>query len=153
MEVKVVADTKVLIPNKSHQNFTEGREVIQAGTIIEGQPKLVEGLRRGEPFQYKLFLTNDNKLIYLTNLRTMDATEVKLGADSTVSPTTVNLKQNTLARPSILGAVGGAVVLFGYAKWKKHDMKKIGVFVLVGAVTGYVIGKVIEHRATIKPSK
>jgi hypothetical protein len=40
----------------------------------------------------------------------MDATEVKLGADGDASPIKINLKQNILAKPAVLGAIGGALV-------------------------------------------
>ncbi len=153
MEVKVIDDAKVLIPNTEHRNFTEGNEIIQKDTVINGEPRVISGLRRGEPFQYKLFLTTDNKLIYLKKIRNMDATEVTLGADSSVSPTTVNLKQNILAKPAILGAIGGAIIGFGYAKYKKHEPKKVWIYALVGAASGFIVGKVIQHKATIKPSK
>ncbi len=154
MQVQTLVDTKVLIPNVDHQNFTEGKEVIPAHTVIEGTPKVIAGLRRGEPFQYKLFLTNDKKLIYIKNLRNMDATEVTLGADGNTSPTVVNLKQTVLAKPAIMGAGIGALVGFGYAKYKKHDSgKKIMISVLLGALAGYVAGHVIAHTAKVTPSK
>ncbi len=149
----VVEDTKVLIPNEEHKNFTEGKEVIKKDTEIEGNPKFIQGMRRGEPFTYKLFLTKDKQLIYLKKIKPMNATEVTLGADSAQSSTVVNLNQNFLAKPTILGAIGGAVIGFGYAKYKKHEMKKAGMYALIGAVAGFVIGKVIEHKATVKPSK
>ena len=83
----------------------------------------------------------------------MDATEVKLGADSAKQPTVVNLKQTVLAKPAILGAIGGAVIGFGYAKYKKHEAKKIGIYTLVGAVAGYVVGRVIAHTGSVKTGK
>ncbi len=83
----------------------------------------------------------------------MDATEVKLGADSAKTPTVVNLKQTALAKPAILGAIGGAIIGFGYSKYKKHETKKLAIFTVVGAIAGYVVGRVIAHTATVKPSK
>ena len=154
MKVQVIEDTKVLLPHPEHQNFVEGKETIPAQTILNGEPKVVAGLRRGEPFNYKLFLTNDNKLIYIKNLRNMDATEVTLGADGETSPTVVNLKQTVLARPGIMGAGIGAIVGFGYSKYKKHqEGKKVILSVLAGAIIGYMAGHIIAHKVTIKPSK
>ena len=78
-----------------------------------------------------------------------DSNENQLSAEGTV----INLKQRVLAKPDILGAVSGAIIGFGYAKYKKHDMKKAGIYALVGAVSGYIIGKVIAHTATVKKTK
>ena len=154
--VTVLEDAKVLIPNVEHKNFTEGKQTIIKGTEISGEPKNIEGLRRGEPFTYRLFKTNDNKLIYLKKVQPMNTpTEVTLGADSTgaVSPTKINLKQNTLARPTVLAAISGAVIGFGWAKYKKHDMKKAGMYALIGGIVGFAGGYIFEHRATITLSK
>lgn len=153
MQVRLAEDAKVLLPNAEHQNFTESSEVIPAGTVLNGEVKVIKGLRRKEPFDYRLFMTDDNKLIYLNKTRTMEATEVKLGADATKTPTVVNLKQSTLARPTILGAIGGAVIGFGYAKYKKHDMKKAAIFAIAGGLAGFIVGKVIAHTATVKAGK
>lgn len=151
----LIEDAPVLIPNKDHQNFTATSEIIKKGTEVSGNPKLINGLRRGEPFQYKLFLTTDNKLIHLKKIKTMgNNTEVKLGADSSTTPTVVNLKQSMLAKTDIAYAIGGAALLFGYAKlYKKHEMRKSLIFAAIGAVAGFVVGKVIAHTATIKKSK
>jgi hypothetical protein len=151
MKVKNIADIKVLLPNPEHQNFVDSNEVIKANTIIEGEPKIIAGKRRGEPFNYKLFLTNDNKLIKLKNLRTMaNATEVTLGADGEATPIKVNLKQTVLAKPGVLGAVLGATVGYGISKYKKHESgKKIMTHVIVGAIAGYVAGHIVAHTAKI----
>lgn len=153
MQVKLAEDARVLIPNGVHQNFTETEEVIHKDTVLNGEPKVIKGLRRGQPFDYKLFLTENNKLIHLKKTRNMDATEVKLGADSSKQPTVVNLKQTTLAKPAIIGAISGAIIGFGYAKYKKHETKKVGIYALVGAVAGYVVGRVIAHTASVKGGK
>jgi len=149
---KVIADASVLVPNAAHRNFVAGNDVIKADTTITGDPKKIEGLRRGQPFVYRLFLTNDNKLIYLNKVN-MDTTEVTLGVDSEKSSTIVNLKQNILAKPDILGAISGAAIGFCYAKWKKHDNKKMLMYVAGLAIAGFVIGKVISNKATITPGK
>lgn len=148
MVTTVIADAKVLIPNHEHQNFTEGKETINAGTEITGSKKVIAGLRRGEPFEYRLFLTSDNKLIYLNKIKNMEQ-ETESGIDSTV----VNLKQNLLAKPVILGAIGGAIIGFGIAKYKKHDMKKALKYTIVGAIAGFIAGNLIAHTGIIKSYK
>ncbi len=144
----LIEDAKVLVPNKEHQNFNETSEILPKGAEVTGNQKNIQGLRRGQPFTYKLFFTNNNKLIYLKSIKPME-TEVQLGADATV----VNLKQNILAKPGILGAVSGAVLAFGYWKYKKHDVKKLWLHVALGAAAGFVAGKVIAHVATVKQPK
>ncbi len=151
MIVTIIEDAKVLIPNQEHQNFTETNEVITKDTQVHGKPQNVKGLRRGEPFEYKLFLTNENKLIYLNKIKNME-TESTSGID-TPPKISVNLKQNVLAKPHILGAIGGGLVGLGWAKYKKHEMKKVALATLVGAVAGFIVGKVIEHRASVKIAK
>ena len=46
MKVEIIEDANVLIPNKEHENFTEGKEVLKRGTIINGEAKLIKGKRR-----------------------------------------------------------------------------------------------------------
>jgi hypothetical protein len=153
MQVKLIEDAKVLVPNSEHKNFTEGKELLQKDTILTGEPKLIAGLRRGEPFNYRLFRTDQNQLIYLNKIRNMDTTEVKLGAEGDPTPTKINLKQTFLAQPANLAAIGGAVIGFGYAKYKKHDMKKALIYTVVGGVVGFVAGKIASHTGIIKASK
>jgi hypothetical protein len=147
----------VLIPNLDHKNFTFSEERIEGGTIVEGKLKAVNGLRRGEPFTYRLFLTNDNKLIYQKNLKNMtNATEVTLGADAQTSPTSVNLKPaETFSKMKLRGVVIGGIVGFAYAKYKKQDLKKVAMYIGLGAALGYGIEYLIDTRKNIivKPSK
>ncbi len=149
MKVRVIEDAPVLIPNQDHQNFTEGKEIIIQGEELTGNPKSINGLRRGQPFTYKLFLTDNNQLIYLKKIKSMEDTETISGADATV----VNLKQTALAKPGILGALAGGVIAFGYAKYKKHETKKLWAHVAIGAVAGFIIGKVIAHTGVVKTVK
>ncbi len=145
-----VEDAPVLIPNQAHKNYTAGKDVIKKDTQVVGDPIVVVGLRRGEPFTYRLFKTNDNKLIYLNKIKQMEPIrEVQIGADATK----INLKQNILMRPEVLAAISGAIIGFGIAKYKKHDMKKAGIYALVGAVSGFVIGKVAQHTGIVKINK
>ena len=58
IKAQVIEDAKILIPNTEHKNFTDSGEIIEEGTFVSGQVKNIEGLRRGKPFIYRLFLTN-----------------------------------------------------------------------------------------------
>ena len=64
MQVKVIKDAQVLMPNKEHQNFTFTGEVIPAGNILTGHRAQVDGKRRGQDFKYRIFETTDKKIIY-----------------------------------------------------------------------------------------
>ena len=55
MQVRVIKDSRYLVANKDHKNFTEGSENVEQGTVLNGEPRAIEGLRRGEPFTYRLF--------------------------------------------------------------------------------------------------
>ena len=101
----IIADggANVLIPNLEHKNFTFSDERIEGGSVVEGNLKAVNGLRRGQPFVYRLFLTKDNKLIYQKNLKNMtQATDITLGADSQISATSVNLYGNKVLADALL---------------------------------------------------
>lgn len=156
MEAILIKDAKVLIPNGEHKNFTETTEVIEKGNKVSGEIENIQGLRRGEPFTYRLFRTNNNKLIYLNNLDKMNVTEVKLGADSSVTSTDVNLIPaetfNKIRRNGlVIGAIGG----FAWAKYKKYDTKKIAMYIGIGALVGYLGAYIIDtnRKATVKASK
>lgn len=157
MKAQVIADAKILIPNNDHRNFTEGSEVIKQDEIVEGKRTNVKGLRRGQPFEYKLFLTDKNQLIYLNKIKPMDTTEVTLGADSKQSPTLVDMvKPENANKSKFYGAIIGAIAGWAYCKYKKHDTKKTAMYIGGGAVAGFVIGTYIDkgkNKVTIKPSK
>ena len=147
----------VLIPNMEHKNFTFSDERIEGGTLVKGQLKQVNGLRRGQPFVYRLFLTDNNKLIFQKNLKNMaQATEVTLGADAQTSPTSVNLTPaEHFNKMKLTGVIIGGIAGFAYAKYKKHDLKKMAMYIGVGAALGYGIEYFIDTKRNIvvKPSK
>jgi hypothetical protein len=156
MKVEVIKDAEVLIPNKEHQNFTTSSEVIKSGTILEGEPKLIKGKRRGEDFTYKLFGTTNNKLIYLNKTK-MNVTEVTLGADAQPSATVIAVPEGKklFTKNVYISTLIGAGVGFGYSKYKKMDNKKTVMYAVVGAVVGFAVAKYMEKRkaVTVKPSK
>jgi hypothetical protein len=163
---QIVKDTDVLIPNKEHKNFTTSGEKIESGTIVHGQEKKIEGLRRGEPFVYRMFLTSDNKLIYLKSIKPMNTTEVNLGADGAPTTTVLNLKpaeqaKSNKAKDEVWGLIIGGVVGYiayhklHYKKHGKHSLKHGAMYIAGGAAAGYGVGLLFhKHQAaTIKPSK
>jgi hypothetical protein len=155
--VIVDGGANILIPNQEHKNFTFSDEKIEGGTVVSGKLTSVNGLRRGEPFTYKLFLTKDNKLIYQKNLKNMkQATEVTLGADSQTSATSVNLTPaEHFSRMKLTGVLIGGAAGFAYAKYKKHDLKKVAMYIAIGAAIGYGAEYLLDSKRNIvvKPSK
>jgi hypothetical protein len=155
MEVIVKKDSKYLIPNKEHQNFTESNDVVGEGNLLRGNFANIEGLRRGEPFTYKLFITEDRNILYQNNVEPMK-TEVTLGADSQRSSTIVNLvPAETFSKVKTTGLIIGAVAGFAYAKYKKHDMKKMAMYIFGGAVVGFATAYVVDRNkvGTVTSSK
>ena len=64
MIVSTIDNAVVLVPNKEHKNFTESKEVIPASTSLVGTFKVINGLRRGKAFDYRIFITDDGRIIY-----------------------------------------------------------------------------------------
>jgi len=156
MEAIVNKDAKVLIPNMDHKNFTETDKIIPEGTTLQGEFRNVQGLRRGKPFTYRLFIDKDGTILFQNNITQMTTTEVTLGADSSRTATTVNLRPAEMFnRTKTMGLVLGAVAGFAYAKYKKHDMKKSIKFLAIGAIAGYLGGYVVDanKKVTITQSK
>ena len=156
MKVIVNKDSKFLVANNEHKNFTETDENVEQGTILEGNEKQILGKRRGEAFAYKLFITKEGKIIYLKNTTPMETTEVTLGADSSVTPTTINLlPAETFNKVKTMGLVIGGIAGFAYSKYKKIDNKKMAMYIGLGAVVGYFAGYIVDkkRKATVTTSK
>jgi hypothetical protein len=143
-------DSKILIPNKEHKNFVETNLIIPKGTEISGDVKVIDGLRRGAPFTYRLFETNNNELLFLKNIEPMNTREITLGANGDVTPTVVDLlPAESFNRTKKMGLVIGAIAGFGYAKYKKHDMKKVAMYIGVGAVAGYLGAYIFDYSRKV----
>jgi hypothetical protein len=163
MEVQVIENAQILIPNKEHENFTESSKVIKKGTILLGDEILIKGKRRGEGFTYKLFKTNNNQLIYLKKIKPMQVTEVTLSASgdaatsNVTTPTVISVPsgKKLLTKNVIIGTILGAGVGYGFSKYKKLDKKTTMMYSVVGAIVGFGISKYVEKRKSIvvKPSK
>lgn len=146
MEVIVQKDAKYLIPNGEHKNFTESNDWVGEGVLLRGNYADIDGLRRGEPFTYKLFVTEDKQILYRNNVQPME-TEVTLGADSQRSETIVNLiPAETFNKVKTTGIVLGAIAGFGYSKYKKHDIKTMAMYIFGGAIIGYVSAYVVDRN-------
>jgi hypothetical protein len=156
MKVQLKEDANVLIPNKEHQNFTESGSVLEEGTILNGDYKEIIGKRRGEPFTYRLFISDKNQIIYQNKTTPMEKTEVTLGADAQATPTKVDMKPaERFTKNKIAGLIIGGLAGFAFAKYKKHDMKKVAMYIGIGAAVGYGAGYILDKRkkVVVQPSK
>ena len=152
MKAVTIEDAVVLIPNPEHKNFTATDIKIPKGTEIDGDIKLVNGLRKGEPFQYRLFYTSNNQIIYTNKIKPtkMETTEVKLGADgANANAKIINIPAQLKDRNALIGAALGAAAGFGYANYKKEDYKKKLMYTLIGAGLGFVAGKMVSKKGLV----
>jgi hypothetical protein len=144
IEVVVNKDTKVLAPNKEHKNFTSTEEIIPEGTYLYGTEKRIQGLRRGEPFTYRLFFTDQEEVVYLNDV---DKVEAMSNADSQVMPRSVDLSQDNTTfslndKKLVFLLAGGAIGYFVGRKYTKD--KKDARNILVGSLAGFLIGKMLD---------
>jgi len=162
--VFTVDDAPIYIFNEPHRNFVQTMYRVPKGSEIKGKALKIEGLRRGQPFTYRVFITNDKKIIFLnkTNIQMNPTTDITLGADgskvdpsqnnpsSVLAKTTINIPlgsatyKNTLYA-SIIGAGAG----FGFAKYKKFDQKKSIYYSIGGAIAGALIGLAIDKKVIV----
>ena len=73
-KVTVIKDCKILKANKQHKNFTETKEILKKGTVLSGRNVKIDGKRRGENFTYRIFITDDEKIIYQNCVEPMKTT-------------------------------------------------------------------------------
>ncbi len=69
MKATVNELAEILIPNKEHKSFSGSNMFIDQGTKLDGTPTVVNGQRRGKPFDYKLFKTDSDQYIYLNKIK------------------------------------------------------------------------------------
>jgi hypothetical protein len=157
MEDVIVKETaKVLVPNSEHQNFTETKDTIPEGTTLSGSFKSIQGLRRGKPFSYRVFIDKNGQIIYSNKIKTMKATDVYLGADSSATPTMIDMvPAETFKTSRLVGALAGGVGAFMYSKKKGYDKKKTMKYAVVGGLLGYTAMYIFDktRSVTIATSK
>ena len=162
----IIEDTHVLTPNAEHKNFTATDEIIPAGTKVCGSKKIIKGKRRGEDFDYKIFVTDKNQFIYLNKIKPMQTTEVTMGADASKqttaeSKTVVSIpNKGHLNKTEIISTLVGGAILFAYCKHKKHDTKKMMIYTGAGLLAGFLVGRFALDRilhtrqgVVVKPAK
>ncbi len=156
MKVVTCSDVPVLIPNEQHKNFTASDVIIPKGTTLTGEFKAIKGLRKSEPFTYRLFYTNKDQIIYTKNIKpvTMERTEVTLSAEGQEKPSAIiNIPKNYFDKNAMYGAILGAAAGFGFAHYKQKSVKQKLLFTCLGAVAGIVAVKVVVKAKAITVKK
>ena len=154
MKVVTCSDVPVLIPNEQHKNFTESDIVIPRGTTLTGEFRAIKGLRKGEPFTYRLFYTTKDQIIYTKNIKPMERTEVTLSAEGQEKPSAIiNIPKNYFDKNAMYGAILGAAAGFGFAHYKQKSVKQKLLFTCLGAVAGIVAVKVVVKAKAITVKK
>ena len=137
----ILQDAPILKPNVEHKNFTETGEIYKKGAEVRGDWKDINGLRRGKPFTYKVFITNENEIIYSKFVEPM--TEVTMGADSQVSATKVEMipaeRKTTTIR--VVSSVAGALIGYTFGRKKNYDRNKSLMLAGVGALAVYLLSR------------
>jgi len=146
----LIQDTNFLIPNKEHKNFTDSSESAKVGSILTGEFRNVNGLRKGKPFEYRLFFANNGKILYANCVKTESApSEIISNAD--------NLQAAPLkpTNQSLLVVLVGGIAGYLYGKQKKVDTNTLIKYIAVGSVGAYSIFYLITKNksTTNKPSK
>jgi hypothetical protein len=152
METTVtIENAPILIPNLEHKNFTESRFEIPNGKKITGQFKIINGLRRGKPFDYRVFVTNKNEIIYSKYVKPMGTTEVTLGADAQVSATKIEMipSERSTTIKNVIGSATGGILGYAIAKKQGVNMTKTVIYASIGALAGYMIAKQYTKKSGI----
>lgn len=157
MIATIKEDAPVLLPNKEYKNFTQSRnEVIKKDSIVEGEPRIIAGLKKGKPFQFKIFYTKDGKIIDFNKIQAMEKTEVVLNAEGEEKSgldALVNLKPGEMFnKTKLIGLCVGAAAGFLYCKHKGHSTKKCILYAIGGGVVGYGVAffATYNHKGTVK---
>ena len=112
MVVYTNSEIRVLTPNGEHQNFTETADTIPSGTEMTGIFKTVQGMRRGEPFAYRVFMSDKGDIVYA------DSVSPKMNILPEIMSSADGGKTNYV--PIVIG-VGGAILgYFATRKLKQH---------------------------------
>ena len=163
VKVLVINEAQLLEPNLTHKNFTHTDDYLEKGTILEGQKKLVMGERRGKPFCFRIFITKDEEIIFNKNVKPMQTTEVKLGADGdieqedawltsqgAVTPAVINLTPAEIFnKTKTVGIVVGGLSAFAYCKYKKCSKEKMATYIALGSLAGWITGFLIDQNRQV----
>lgn len=145
----------ILMPNTEHKNFTESRFEIPKGKAVTGNFTIINGLRRGKPFDYKVFITDKEQIIYSKYVKPMATTEVTLGADAQVQATKVEMipAEKSATIKNVVGSATGGIIGYAIAKKQGVSNTKTIIYATIGAIAGYMIAKQFTTKTGIVVQK
>jgi hypothetical protein len=157
IQAVIVKDTNYLIPNKEHKNFTNSIEDVNEGSVVYGDFKIVSGLRKGKPFEYRLFFTKNGKILYANCIKAENVpSEIISNADNLTASTNIDIKPSLSINytPYVI-AYGGGLLGYLYGKKQKATGANLFIFTAVGAVGAYGIFRLVNSNKSTntKPSK
>lgn len=138
MIVSTIANATVLVPNKEHKNFTETNEVIPISTTLVGTFKKIAGERRGKPFDYRIFVTDDKKIIYANTLSSQPKETESPKQKQPVSEGKINTSS-----PLLYVAIGAGVGYYISRRKSKEFTSQSLIYTLGGAALGYLASKTL----------
>lgn len=155
IQASVIQNTNYLMPNKEHKNFTASNENAREGTIINGSFKNVTGLRKGEPFVYRLFFVEDGKILYANCVQADNVpSEILSGVDNnkSVKGIETNSSKGKIMKAELF-IISGALIGYLIGRNKKLSTNNLIKSSIVGAVGAYGIYCIIDkNKSTIKIS-
>lgn len=153
----VIQNTNYLIPNKEHKNFTDSSEEARVGTIVMGDFKNINGLRKGKPFEYRLFISKNGKILYANSVKAENVpSEILSSADNLQSTSLAEFNStDNFDLIANLAVLAGGIAGYYYGKKQNEAGKNLIKYIAVGAVGAYGIYWIIgKNKTTIKqPSK
>ena len=153
----VIQNTNYLIPNKDHKNFTDSSYEARVGAILMGKFQNINGLRKGKPFEYRLFITNNGRILYANCVKAENVpSEILSNADNiqSTSLSEYNSADSFDYMANVAVFIGGIAGYF-YGKKQNETGKNLIKYIAVGAVGAYAIYWLVEKNKTTikKPNK
>jgi len=144
MQVKIITESNYLTPNKDHKNFTDSIESANVGDKVEGEFKNISGLRKGQPFVYRLFVTKNGKILYANTVESElpPAKEVLSNATANdIKPVEVLEIPNdgNIKSVGLILAIAGGVIGYFYGKKQNATQNTLLQYIAVGTVGAYGI--------------
>jgi hypothetical protein len=153
----VIQNTNYLIPNKEHKNFTDSSEEARVGTIVMGDFKNINGLRKGKPFEYRLFISKNGKILYANSVKAENVpSEILSSADNLQSTSLAEFNSdNKFDYTANIAVLVGGIAGYFYGKKQNKTGNNLIKYIAIGAVGAYAIYWVIDKNKStkIKPSK
>lgn len=156
MIVSTIDNAVVLVPNKEHKNFTESSDVIPISTTLTGTFKVISGLRRGKPFDYRIFETNTGKIIYADAVSpqpqefiNQKASEAQTNKPQIATETKASTSEtsNEIDSQAIIMIIVGAAAGYYIATRKQKELNAQSyLYIFGGAIIGFYANKLIKPK-------